>query len=191
MSISFYVRESGKQVPYETDAQTDARINIEVRMMTALAFVRPADVALYFEELQEYVHSSLEPMLDYLEDNYVGRRVRRGRKQPRFPREWWNVYERSLQSRPRTNNHAEAGHRCLQCDFGYSHPTLGKFIDKLQTCQKTRDIDYDQLEGGIEPRPKELKYQKCDECLYKLLIEYDEREPIEYLRAIVHNLSSQ
>ena len=79
-------------------------------------------------------------------------------------------------------------HRRLQCDFRYSHSTVGKFIDKIRRCQKTRDVDYDQLEGGVEPPAKELKYQRCDERLYTLLIEYDEWEPIEYLRAVAHNL---
>ena len=90
--------------------EEDPRINLQVRMVIALAFVPPSDTAAVFEEVEGYVDNRLEALLEYIEDYYVGRRSRNGRKQPRFRIEWWNVYERTINKDPRTNNYAEAGH---------------------------------------------------------------------------------
>ena len=86
-------------------------------MLIALAFIPPVDIVRAFEELEEYVDPTLELVLEYLEDNYIGRRQRQGRKNPRFPITLWNVYNRTLNNEPRTNNSAEAGHRCFQAEL--------------------------------------------------------------------------
>lgn len=50
--------------------------------------------------------SALDSILDYVDGNYIGRRARRVGKKPRFKRTWWNVYQRTLDEDPRTNNRA-------------------------------------------------------------------------------------
>jgi len=47
-------------------------------MISGLAFVQPADVAQSFEELSHYLPDRLQPVVDYVEDNYIGRTNRRG-----------------------------------------------------------------------------------------------------------------
>ena len=127
-------------------------------MLIALAFIPPVDIVRAFEELEEYVDPTLELVLEYLEDNYIGRRQRQGRKNPRFPITLWNVYNRTLNNEPRTNNSAEAGHRRFQAELNSSHPSIRRFIDNLRRAQKARDVDYTQLEAGSEPTAKRAKY---------------------------------
>ena len=87
----------------------------------------------------------------FTEDNYVGRRLRGGRKRRRFLLEWWNVYERTVNGDPRTNNHAEAGHHKLQNEFDFSHPSIWKFVQTLKKFQKIRDVEYSEGERGVTP----------------------------------------
>ena len=88
-SVLRNVKENRSQRAYETDP----RINRHVRTLISLAFVTADNITSAFEALEAYVDSNLEPILEYLEDNYIGRRQRQGRKPPRFAITWWNVYE--------------------------------------------------------------------------------------------------
>ena len=51
-------------------------------------------------------------MLDYFEDNYIGRFRANGlRTRPLLAIEYWNAYERTKNQQMRTNNSAEAWNR--------------------------------------------------------------------------------
>lgn len=183
-----------KKLGLMTEYENDTEFNLSVRMLMALAFVPTEDVALVFDDFQdslsEHDQERLESVLDYLERNYIGRRLREGRGTPPFRLSWWNVYTRTLNRDPRTNNYSEAGHRKLQLEFGYSHPTLWRFIEKLKQCQKTRDVEYTQAEMAHEPTPKRPKYATIDNRIYGIVSKYgEEYTSLEYLRAIAHNLS--
>ena len=154
----------------------------------ALAFVRLSDVPTAFEALQEYVDECLEPVMEYVEDNYVGRRRGTGRKEPRFKHAWWNVHDRTLRDEARTNNNAEAGFRRLRHDFSCSHPTIFKFIDVLRQLHRSRDLEYDQAENSVPPPAKKKKYAQVNDRIKKIVEDYDARSHIEFLRAIAHNL---
>lgn len=69
-------------------------------MITALAFVPPNDVPLYFEQLSELLevtYPELQPLLDWLEIYYIGSLRREGvRRTPSFPIPTWNLYNRVL-----------------------------------------------------------------------------------------------
>ena len=48
-------------------------------------------------------------MLDYFEDNYIGRfRANGSHARPLFEIKYWNVYDRTKNSQMRTNNSTEA-----------------------------------------------------------------------------------
>ena len=75
---------------------------ILVRKLVALAFLKPDDVIPAYENLvanDEY--KSLNHLLDYLENNYIGRERLGQRITPRFPMAYWNQYERVLANLPR------------------------------------------------------------------------------------------
>ena len=50
----------------------------------------------------------------YFEDTYIGRPGRRQRRDTRFSHDMWNVYQRTLQELPRTNNNIDGWHRGFQ-----------------------------------------------------------------------------
>lgn len=168
--------------------ENEPELNLQVRMVIALAFTPPSDTTHVFELLEVYVDARLEPLLEYLEDNYIGRRSRTGRKNPPFRVEWWNVYDRTTAGEPRTNNYAEAGHGRLQNEFGFAHPTIWRFIETLRKVQKARDLAYLEADRGVPPAPKRRKYADVDARLVSIVSSYDSREPLDYLRAIAHNL---
>ena len=73
-------------------------------MIAALAFVPLDRVIEHFEQLQEHVSDAVTRVLDYFEDNYVGRPLRHGRRPPIFvfAHSLWNMYARTDAQLPRT-----------------------------------------------------------------------------------------
>ena len=121
----------------------------------------PADVVTKFEALD--IHEpALDPLLNWLEDNYIGRRNRRGngRQQPRFRIELWNQYQNVIEGKARTNNHVEGWHRGVQGELQMVNPTLWKCIDALQSQQQKRDTIFEGLIAGHAPNERNrLEYQ--------------------------------
>ena len=84
--------------------------------------------------------------------------MRRGtcRCPPLSSPEMWNQYDRTIDGKDRTNNHAEAADRKMYTELGASHPIVWKFIDGLKKIQKGRDLYYEQLVAGNAPRLNSL-----------------------------------
>ena len=82
------------------------------KMVMALSFVPNDDIDRHVDALATALPEKLVPLLNWFEDNYIGRPHRRGtgRRQPLCPTQMWNMYQRTLQE-DRTNNHAEAANR--------------------------------------------------------------------------------
>ena len=65
----------------------NADFALESRRIPALAFVPHASIDEAFDQLQQDSAPELQPVLDWFEDNYLGRPNRRGdRRPPTFPR---------------------------------------------------------------------------------------------------------
>jgi len=126
-------------------------------------------------------------MLDWLEDRYIGRLHRRGRRPPLFPLEMWNVYDRVNQHMDRRNNHVEAAHRRVQAELQMDHPTTWKLIDGLRSVQKGRDAFHEHLVVGNPPPRKLSRYRMCDERILRVVQGYANYGVTEYLRGIFHN----
>ncbi|KAF0713040.1 THAP-type domain-containing protein, partial [Aphis craccivora] len=117
--------------------RNNANFNLYARMITALAFVPPDNVVQSFEDLSEElerVEPTLQPILDWLEINYIDTVV------------------------TKTNNIAEASHRRLQAQLSTSNPTIWTFIIELKKVQAERDLYYEFLVRGNEPPPSKRKY---------------------------------
>jgi len=84
------VQQAGLQHRYENDAE----FALQARMLPALAYVPPGDVVQAFEILSDgqTLTPELEPLVDYMEDIWIGRRRGNGRRVPPFPVELWNCY---------------------------------------------------------------------------------------------------
>jgi hypothetical protein len=79
-------------------------------LLPALACVSVCDVIVSFDHLCEseyYIeHEELfRPLLDYFEDTWLGKTVRKQRRGPTFPLEMWNCCD--LIDMPKTNNSVE------------------------------------------------------------------------------------
>lgn len=169
---------------------TNPDFALHAKMITALCFVPVDDLDTHVDSLAGNLPEELIPVLNWFEDNYIGRPNRRGagRRSPLFPTEMWNMHQRTLDGDDRTNNYAEAGNRRLKSELGMLHPTIWKFIDVLRQVQKGRDEYFEKLSCGHEPELKLLRYRKADERILKIVSEYGIRNEIEYLRSIAHNL---
>ena len=180
-----HLAETGVSHTYNNDAD----FALKARMVIALAFVPIADIYAYVDVLANELPIELQPLLNWFEDNYIGRLNRRGngRRPPLFPPEMWNLYHRTLNREDRTNNHAEAAHRRLHAELGMHHPTIWKFIDALRKVQKGRDSYYEQLVAGHNPPLKLKKHREADERIGKIVSEYSNRIPLEYLRGLAYN----
>ncbi|KAK7571220.1 hypothetical protein V9T40_014824 [Parthenolecanium corni] len=176
-----------------TAFKNEPKITLQVRMVGALAFVPPGYVSAAFEQLQETLDARLDPLVEYFEDNYIGRLSRRGRKIPPFPISWWNVYDRTLEGAHRSNNYSEAAHRRLHYEMNVTHPSIWKFISALCRIQKGRDIYFDELNCGDGPPRKRTKYMRLDERLLNKVSSFDDTTPhihLDYLRGVAFNLMS-
>ncbi|PZQ99132.1 MAG: hypothetical protein DI539_28755 [Flavobacterium psychrophilum] len=120
----------------------------------------------------------------------LGERTRGiNRKPPRFPRDMWSCYLRTINGEDRTNNHAEAAHRRLQSELQMNHPSIWKFIDGLRKVQSLHDLTMEQFVAGSQPPKKRKRYVECDERILNIVNGYADRTSfIEYLRGVAHNL---
>lgn len=171
---------------------SNADFALQARQITAIAFIPPNKIEEALETLEEDLPIELLPILNWFEDNYIGRPNRRGiRKTPLFPCEIWNVFQRTLNGESRTNNYVEANHRKMQNEFGVNHPTIWKFIDGIKKIQSGRDKLYEEFVRGEEPSKKRKKYIKTDQRILKILTDFQDNENSrtlkEYLRGIALN----
>ena len=111
-----------------------------VRGFGALAFVPPDQVINGFNEIvSKYMHRDLDEVdtclkfTTYFQKTYIGELDTIGRqKKPLYPIDEWNVYQRTKDNMPRTNNAVEGWHSGLTKLVAQSKPSLIKFYSKLQ-----------------------------------------------------------
>lgn len=166
----------------------DADFALSARMIASVAFVPIDQIENAIEQLSDELPAELIPVLNYFEDNYLGRLNRnQTRRRPLFDPSIWSVYDRTLAGVARTNNFAEAAHRRLQVEFGVDHPTLWKFIEGIRRVQKSRDLVYEQFIRGEPATKKRDKYVQADSRILTIVLTFNNREILEYLRGLAHN----
>ena len=114
----------------------DPQFGLQLRMIAALAFLPSQDVVNSFDELcvvtRNQYDGDADEVLDYFEDTYVGCFCRNApRRLPLFPIELWNMFNRTAEELPRTNNNIEAWRNGFQANVSSTHPTFWKFLDIL------------------------------------------------------------
>jgi hypothetical protein len=169
---------------------TDGEFSLFMRCLAALAFVPHDDVVDSFDTLIDSgVDDHAEPVINYFEDNFIGRPDRRGiRKQPTFPIISWNVYDRVLESLPRTNNSVEGWHNGFQRSLMCSHPSLWRLIEQLQKEEGLQRFSIAQLLAG-QSVPTRKVYRTCNARITNVVGDYSNRTRLDYLRSIAHNLT--
>ena len=107
----------------------DQEFATHLRMIPALAFLPPQHVIDVFERLSDHIRQTYgadaDEVLDYFEDTYIGRFRRNDlRAVPTFAIEMWNMFHRTAQEMPRTNNLIEGWHNKFQGMCTSYHPKL-------------------------------------------------------------------
>ena len=88
------VQEEGLQTCYSVDEV----FAYEIKKLVALAFMPQIDVIDAFETLQQSPYyteheETLQPIIDYFKDTWIGRLTKRGnRRSPKFPITMWKCY---------------------------------------------------------------------------------------------------
>ena len=184
------IQRSGLQERYINDPE----FALDLGMISALAFLPPNDVQNSFDHLAALIRNQYgngaDGVLDYFEDNYVGRfRVNAPRGIPTFPIDFWNMFRRTDDELPRKNNAVEGWHRGFQAHVSACHPVFWKFPEVLQKEETVVRAGILQNEGGHEPPPQRRRYVDCNQGILRIVDDFPNRQRIDYLRSIAHNLA--
>ncbi|XP_064090758.1 uncharacterized protein LOC135204520 [Macrobrachium nipponense] len=155
-------------------------------MIPALAFVPPEKVIEAFEKLQETLPP--EAIIDYFEDTYISRRRRHTRRQPPFPVSMWSMYTRVVEVLPQTNNALEGWHNHMQASVTSFHPNIRKFLGVLKREQALSSVIINQILAGHPVPPKQKRYQDSSKRIANIVQDFENRDVLEFLRYIAHNL---
>ena len=178
------VQDGGLQERYATDAA----FSLTIRMLTALAFVRQADLSDYYVLLEESFPECAEHVILYFEEYYIGRLRPNGtRRTPTFPPALWNMRNAVLQGQPRTNNAQKGWHRRFASAVYCHHPSIWKLITSLPDEERSSSRRREQLVAGHDAPARKKRYVDRDRRLLRLVEDYDVEEPLVFLRGIAHN----
>ena len=173
----------------------DPDFALQIKMLAALAFVPPNDVIRVFDDLVESEFFDcnqriLKPLIDYFLDNWIGMlQTRRRRRDPTFAITLWNCYYAVIDGLPKTNNALEGWHRAFSSLLSAHHPTIWKFINAIQQEQSLNELKLNQYSAGVSPPKSRRKYRDSAKNIMKIVEEYDQRDPIEYLSSIANHLN--
>lgn len=161
-----------------------------VKCILALAFIPPNDVIEVFEILTaDPAYRVIEVICDYMEDNFIGRQRRGRRDRPRFAIILWNQYSRVIDNLPRSNNALEGWHNAFNNVVGCAHPSVPKLARKLQQEQHSTQLHRRQLELGTTSGKKKKIYVRINEALRSMVLDYHNRDRIQYLKDIARVLN--
>lgn len=156
-----------------------------------MAFLPVSDVIFGFKHICDHAPASLSPVLDYFETYYIGKIdpvKQTRRKVPSFRIPMWNVYERVVADKPRTNNSIESWHKQFANDI-HAHPTVNKLIKQFILEQKNTEVLLSQIRVGDQYERKKQNVSR-DAKLKKLVLEYKKGNIDQWLEDMTFLLNS-
>ena len=179
------VQSEGLQQRY----QEDPNFAMQCRMLAALAFVPVGDTQAAFDELGAELPDVLQPVVDYVEDTFLGP-VRRGiRRAPRYTAAVWSVYDRVNQDLPRTNNSVEGWNSSLSANIGAHHMNFWKFIEVLKREEALATVQRAHaLQGRDPPAPRPV-YAALHARIVNIVGDYAETPLLQYLQRCAMNFT--
>lgn len=179
------IQENGLQQLYVQEEN----VRMALKMLLALAFLPVDEVSDAFDELVADYPPELMPFVNYFEDNYVGRRNRRGdRRHPLFPIHMWSVKARQDAGLPRTNNQLESWHKAFQGSAEIHHPSIFRFIEALRREEALQRTNLTQLLQGRDLTQRMKKYVTMNTRITAVQQNRDQYDLVQYLRALAHSL---
>lgn len=176
--------------------------DVQLRQLTALAFRKEEDVRDSYVELKAtpfFQENNLGELLEYFEYTWIGKPPNQNPENddeeqeewtdPLFPIEMWNVFDAVTHDWARTNNDVEGWHSRFSRVVQGRHLNIFKFIEKLISEEDHFRIEIARVAAGGPVPAKKPQYIRLDNRLRNLVQEYDEREVLQYLRAVAHNLA--
>ena len=130
----------------------------------------------------------LQPIANYFEDTYIGRRGRRHRWAPLFAISMWNMHSRVNDGLPRTNNSVESWHNAFQVSLQCSHPSIWTLLDALLKENALQQTVVNQTIWGTQPLKKKKRYEKINNALNTLFEKREETPKLDFLRGCSYNL---
>ncbi|CAF4247052.1 unnamed protein product [Rotaria sp. Silwood2] len=119
-----------------------------IRHSPALAFLSPLEIPDAFDELKVILPSDAEPIIQWFENNYAHRRIKRilrnGRVQrhnPLYPPEMWSVFDNIEFVFRRTQNKVEAWHRRWKTLIARAHVGTFTMIKQIQKEQNEVEME--------------------------------------------------
>lgn len=178
-----------------------------MKKLIALAFVPVGDMTTAFDLVAEQFDDDADDLLDYFEKTWIGERKRRGRsyainatyykfpyfigagrKNPLFPHQLWNVYDRVVAGVPRSNNAVEGWHNAFANRVSINHPNIIKLTEKIRREQSKFEIDITRIAQGHQIKTQKLCYRKIEERIERLVTAYDSSQMNQYLSNIATNI---
>lgn len=172
----------------------------KLKMISALAFVPPADVVNSWEELVQIlqpwinqqtpdVKQKIDDLLTYFEINYIGQSIAGVRREPRVaPVELWNVRMRTLEHYGRTDNEVEGFHMKVAHTTGAQFPNFWKYLKGLQGLQVETEKVIEEMNAGRTGRKQRPEYVRLAERIANVTSTWSQRHNLDtFLRGISHN----
>ena len=138
---------------------------LHLRMLAALAFIPPKQLSEHSKNwsMQLEFLGEADQFIDYFEDTYIGRFRRNApRRQPMFPIELWNMnmFHRTQDELPRTNNNVDVWHRRFQSNVSAPHHNM-EILGILKKEQCLARVEALQALRGHQPpaQRRTIKYQ--------------------------------
>ena len=183
------IQSSGLQNRY----MQEPAFALHLKMLPALAFVPPQDVVVAFEEVTDTIRQifgeQVDEVIDYLEDNYIGRYRRNApRAAPTFAINLWNMFHRTHEEMPRTNNNVEGWHQRFQSLCMGHNLNFWKFLSVLKKEETLSRANAVQAEAGHQPPAQPERVQAHQRRILMLVDDYPNRQRLQYLRGIAHNI---
>ena len=100
--------------------------------------VKPWDINAAYQHILTYCPPVMEEFINYFGANFIDSNAR-------YPRELWNHYGSFA---PRTTNHVEGWHNCLNRMVGKNHANIWICIQTLVSMQIDYNIKLSQVKAG-------------------------------------------
>ncbi|KAF7699640.1 hypothetical protein CDIK_1097, partial [Cucumispora dikerogammari] len=133
----------------------DEKTKSIVRRCLNLSFVKTDKIETEFQQLKEKYkkfirkNEQIKQFITYFQQTYIGETDNSGvYVLPLFKKELWSVYNRTINSIPRTTNSVEAWHKSLNSRINHAHPNIAMFINVIQKEEEVLRLFLSRAKSG-------------------------------------------